>query len=339
MKSAGFFIASVLAAALTLHAAPTCNTPQVVVGNNCVLTTNLGWITAGGGTQSVFTFFVPPNATGPVEIEVTNMKSSLGNSYSGYLGFIGGNVGQPPITTPDTLADIVAGGNDSIGQVPPGAAFQFYISKVCWDPTCTAAAPAGAVPNMLSLQLSFSSPVTTDINTNGVQLIIQFLDANGQVTFEEQEFPTRSNPQYSIVPGVDIGATPASRYVYNGAAVTKPFDVISISNLNNTNAISGTLTLKDFNGNPVATAPIPSIPVNGAAGYLVIGRTPGDTLGLLPSSTVLPAGADGIFHGSLEVHMTGQTVTGFCIVLAQEFNGNSMLNLPVFGGPNPIPAQ
>ena len=88
--------------------------------------------------------------------------------------------------------------------------------------------------------------------------------------------------------------------------------------------------LKDLTGATVTTAPIPSIPAGGAAGYLVIGRFPGDTLGLLPSSTVLPAGSDGVFHGILEVGLTGQTATGRAIVLGQEFNGNTMLNLFVF---------
>lgn len=330
----GLIALSVLAAAVSVYAAPTCNAPQVVVGNNCVLTVNLGWVTAGGGTQSLFNIWVPPNATGPVDVEVTNMKSSLGDSYTGYLGFVSGEPGANG-SVQVTLADILPGAPGSIGSIFPGTGGQFLLTKVCWDPTCTAAAPAGAVPNMLSFQLTLSSPVTTDINPNGLQIVIQFLDANNQVTFEEQEFPSRSDPAYSIIPGVNMGATPASRYVYNGAAVTKPFDVISISNLNNANPISGTLTVKDWDGNTVATAPIPSIPVNGAAGYLVVGQRPGDPLGLLPSSTVLPAGTDGLFHGVLEVRMTGQTVSGFCIVLAQEFNGNSMLNLPVFGSPVP----
>jgi hypothetical protein len=69
---------------------------------------------------------------------------------------------------------------------------------------------------------------------------------------------------------------------------------------------------------------IPAIPVNGAAGYLVVGRTPGDPLGLFPSSTVLPSLNDGNFHGTMIVNMSGPNIT-----LAQEFNGNAMLNLLV----------
>ena len=62
-----------------------------------------------------------------------------------------------------------------------------------------------------------------------------------------------------------------------------------------------------------------------AAGFLVIGRTPDDSLGLFPSSTVLPAGSDGIFHGILVVNMNGPN-----IVTAQELYGNAFLNLLVF---------
>ena len=90
-----------------------------------------------------------------------------------------------------------------------------------------------------------------------------------------------------------------------------------------------------MNANTVATAPIPAIPPGGAAGYLVIGRAPGDPLGLFPSNTVLPAGADGVFHGTLVVGMNGLSASGQCIVLAQEYNGNTMLNLPVFHSPVP----
>jgi hypothetical protein len=112
--------------------------------------------------------------------------------------------------------------------------------------------------------------------------------------------------------------------------VNLPYDVLSITNLNNPNAVTGTATLKNNDGSPVAMASLPSIPPGGAAGFLVIGRNPGDPLGLFPSSLVLPAGADGVFHGILEIATSGQTASGQLIVLGQEFNGNSMLNLFVF---------
>src|SRR5439155_17103212 len=128
-------------------------------------------------------------------------------------------------------------------------------------------------------------------------------------------FPLRANAPYSIIPGVNLGADPAARYVTTGTAVNLPFDVVSISNLNNPNSISGTATIKDERGNIIATAQIAAIPPGGAAGYLVIGRNPGDPLGLFPSSLVLPAGLDGVFHGILEIGMTGLTANGRCIVL------------------------
>ena len=165
-------------------------------------------------------------------------------------------------------------------------------------------------------------------------LTIQFLGSSG-VTFEETESAQRSDSPFALIPGINLGAAPAGRYVYTGAAVNMPFDAISVSNLNNPNSISGTLTIQDVNAKTVATAPIPAIPPGGAAGYLVIGRAPGDPLGLFPSNTVLPAGADGVFHGTLVVGMNGLIVNGQCIVLAQEYNGNTMLNLPVFHSPVP----
>ncbi|HEX5431741.1 MAG TPA: hypothetical protein VFW83_07230 [Bryobacteraceae bacterium] len=163
---------------------------------------------------------------------------------------------------------------------------------------------------------------------------VTFLNGN-RVTFQTRESAFRGNALFNIIPGINLGATPASRYVQDGAAWTMPFDAISVSNLNNTNSITGTVTLQDSDGHAVATASIPSIPPGGAAGYLLIGRAPGDSLGLFPSSTTLPAGDDGIFHRILVVGLTGLTPTGQSFVLAQEYNGNSMLNLPVFGSPVP----
>ena len=104
------------------------------------------------------------------------------------------------------------------------------------------------------------SPNNADIAiTPNPLLTIQYLNGNA-VTFEEQESALRTDSIWCYVPGINIGATPAERHVYRGAAVSQLFDVVSISNLNNTNLISGTLILQDKNGNPVATAPIPAIP-------------------------------------------------------------------------------
>ncbi len=224
---------------------------------------------------------------------------------------------------------MLRGLNESIGTVLPRQLIQFQITQVCWDPTCTAAAPAGAVPNMFSLQ-HLSSPNTMDINPNDVQLTARFLDANGHVTSQEQEPALHTNSPFSIIPGISLGATAAARF--NGTALTTPYDVVSISNFGNPNPISGTATLLDSNGHTVAAVPIPPIPPGGAAGYDVIGKDPADTLGLFPSNIVLPAGSDGVFHGSLVVGLTGlnQTMTGMNIVLSQQFDGNSVLNSFVF---------
>jgi hypothetical protein len=271
------------------------------------------------------TFYVPPSASGPITFQVTALNSSLGSSYTGFFGFLTGAAGQPGSFGVTTLAN--AGGV----TVMPGQQQQFLITQVCWDPTCTSAAPAGAVPNMFSIQVNATSPNPADITlTPNPQLTVQFLSGT-QVTFEASESAQRSNSLFSYVPNINLGATPAGRYVFTGAAVTLPYDTLTLTNIN-TAPIAGTATLQDANGNNIASAPIPAIPPNGAAGYLVIGRTPGDPLGLFPSSTVLPAGPDGIFHGILIVSMTGQTANGQLIIIAQEFNGNSMLSLPVFHG-------
>jgi hypothetical protein len=77
----------------------------------------------------------------------------------------------------------------------------------------------------------------------------------------------------------------------------------------------------------VATVTIPAIPATGAVGFLVIGGFAEDSLASLPSSLVLPAGYEGVLYGDLVISMNGLIGTGMNIILSQEFNGHSMLNL------------
>jgi hypothetical protein len=93
------------------------------------------------------------------------------------------------------------------------------------------------------------------------------------------------------------------------------------------------LVLLDGNGNTVATVTIPAIPATGAVGFLVIGGFAEDSLASLPSSLVLPAGYEGVLYGDLVISMNGLIGTGMNIILSQEFNGPSMLNLFVFHAP------
>jgi hypothetical protein len=319
MKLRALLAITVFAAALPALAAPTCPAPYFVSGNNCAFATNFAWAAAGLGADSIVTFYVPPSASGPVTFQLTALNSSLGSAYTGYLGILTGVPGQPGKFGVVTLSSA----NPTV--VNPGQAWQFLITQVCFDPTCTAGAPAGAVGNMFSAQLVMLSPNSSDLDvTPNPQLTIQFLNGS-QVTFEETSNARPGGPPVSYLPGINLGATPAGRYVYTGTAVNLPFDEFSVTNIGNNGPITGSVTIQDNNGNTVATAQIPAIPIAGAAGFLVIGRTAGDPLGLFPSSTVLPAGADGIFHGILIVTMSGRNV-----VTAQELYGNAMLNLLIF---------
>jgi hypothetical protein len=315
MKLRAPLVIAVFAAALPAHAAPTCPAPQVVQGNNCTLSVNLGWGAAGLGAQTIINLYLPPTASGQVTWTLTAINSSLGSTYKGFMGITvqGFSPGPGIPITVSSAPPIV---------LSPGDYEPVRVAQVCWDSTCTAAAPSGPVANMFSAQFLISSPSSADVAAAVTQLTIQFLNGS-QVTFEETETAQLPGPNISYISGISIGATPAARYVYNGAAVTAPFDEISITNQSNA-PITGTVTLVNADGSLVGPVNIPAIPVNGAVGYLVVGRTPGDTLGLFPSSTVLPALNDGNFHGTIIVNMTGPNIT-----LAQEFNGNSMLNLLV----------
>jgi hypothetical protein len=323
MKLRALFAITAFAAALPALAL-NCAPNYTVVGTNCAFATNYAWAAAGLGADSIITLYVPPRASGPVTFQVTAFGSSLGSAYTGYFGLLSGPPGQPGAFGVVTLS------NAGATTVAPGQAVQFLITQVCFDPTCTVTPPpppAGPVPNMFSAQLLMLSPNPADLNvTPNPLLTIQFLSGN-QVTVEETS-NARGIPgsPVSYIPGISLGATPAARYVPNGTGgYTQPFDEFSITNESTTGPITGSVTIQDSNGNPIVMAPIPAIPASGAAGYLVIGRTPGDALGLFPSTTVLPAGPDGLFHGILVVNMTGPN-----IVTAQELYGNAFLNLLIF---------
>jgi hypothetical protein len=316
MKRRVLFALTILAAALPAMAAPTCPAPQVAQGSNCTLLVTLGWASAGQGTQSIIQTYVPPTASGPVTWTLTTIKSSLGNTYTGFMGItVQGFSPGPgiPITVSTFPQEVLS----------PGQYDFFRVAQVCWDSTCTAPAPSGPVAIMFSAQFLISASNPADVAAAVTTLTIQFLN-NNQVTFEETETAQLAGPNVSYIPGISIGGTPAARYVNNNVGgVTAPFDAISITNQSNA-PITGTVTLVNADGSVVGPVNIPAIPVNGAAGYLVIGRTPGDALGLFPSSTVLPMLNDGNLHGTMIVNMSGPN-----IVLAQEYNGNAMLNLLV----------
>ena len=315
MKTRDFVLTAILAAALPALAVPNCPAPQVPLDVNCTLTVTAGWGVAGLGTASVLTAYLPPTASAPVIVNLKALNSNLGSTYTGFLGVMVSTPGQPG-------AYVLTADNSVPAILAPGKTVQLIMTQVCWDPPCHAAAPAGAVPNMVSVQEILSSTTPADINLVSVQLTAQFLTGS-QVEFQEAEMFQLPGPNVSYIPSVNIGSSPGTRYVYNGTAVTQPYAVLSITNTSGS-PITGTVTLVDRNNAFITNTAIPSIPVNGAVGYLVVGRNADDPLALYPYSIVLPPGSDGAFHGTLIVSMTGSNIT-----LAQEFNGNSMLNLLV----------
>jgi len=126
-----------------------------------------------------------------VDFEITGLSSSLGSAYTGYFGVKGGLLGSGNSNIV-TLADLVAGGPNAIGPIGPGEWGQFAVTAVCWDPTCTAAAPAGAVPNMFSVQFIEATPSSSDLSlTPNPRMTLQFLDGNGQVTWHSRKYSPR----------------------------------------------------------------------------------------------------------------------------------------------------
>ncbi len=311
----------ILAATMPAFAALNCGTYQVV-GTQCATNIILGWGTAGVGTDSLITFFVPPTVSAPVTFQFTQLNSSAGASYAGFFGAYGAFLGSAPKVQTVATAQPFTGG--------PGTGGILHITNVCFDPTCTAAPPAGIVPDMFSAQFQVLASSAADLNMLVPPLLtIRFLDGNGIVTNEEQETALGANPTATefVIDGVAEGATAADRYVYSGSAVTEPFVAFSITNPSPTQSITGRLILYGVDGSIVASTTLSaSIPPLGAAGYLLIGRFPGDTLGLFPSTTVLPDPTNiGVSFGAL-----GAAFTAPAIFLAQQYNGNAMLNMVVF---------
>jgi hypothetical protein len=317
MRHASLFVAFSFLAFLPAFAAPSCGTYQIV-GNQCATTMTLGWATAGLGTDSIVEWAVPLTVSAPVTFQLTQLNSSLGASYTGYFG-VYASVGGGPFQV-YTLA------NSSLTTLNPGQGIIIQVTQVCFDPNCSTAPPAGAVANMFSFQYQVLAASATDMAKVYTPLLtVRFL-SGGIVTQEEQELAVVGTPAKTNfgVGSVNEAGTPANRY----GTPALPFDVFSVTNPSSTQSITGTVALYDYNDNIVATATIPSIPPLGAAGYLLIGRFAGDTLGLFPSSTSLPAAdldSQGVFHGALLA-----TFSGPAIFLSQEFNGNAMLNLVVF---------
>jgi len=179
------------------------------------------------------------------------------------------------------------------------------------------------LPNMFSMQMTITGASGSDLDLTPLPLLnVQFLN-QGQVSFQEQEealdvtaIPTSARAS------VNEGAADFGRY-YNpgGAGLTEPYTSFSVTNPSATASVSVTVNLYDFSGDVLASIPLPPLPPLSAAGYLLVGQSATDLLGLLPYDTLLPSGADDIFHGVYGVQANGPV-----IFLSQEFYGTSMLN-------------
>jgi hypothetical protein len=212
----------------------------------------------------------------------------------------------------------------------PGQGTYWIVTNTCFNAGCGAAPPAAFtgpyLSNMFSMQMQILGASAADLALVQLPLMTaKFLDSNNNVTLVEQEVAVEFPTSTAGINSVNEAGTPALRYVLSGSAYVDAFLAFSVTNPSATQALTGTLYLLDFNNNVVASSPIPTIPPQGASGYLLVGRSPGDTLGLFPYSTVLsPTGPQGVFHGTMRVNFSSPA-----IFLAQEFDGISMLNIVI----------
>jgi hypothetical protein len=72
-----------------------------------------------------------------------------------------------------------------------------------------------------------------------------------------------------------------------------------------------------------------------AAGARVDGLIAGSELPSLDWDGIWDARTARVSGGWSAKIVNGQTPSGMCIILAQEYNGNTMLNLPVYHSPVP----
>ncbi len=321
MRSIVVFAIAVFAASLSVAATPNC-APYQVVGSVCGRTAYLGWGIAGLGTDSVITVYAPPGLSGVVTFQMSQLNSSQGSAYTGFFGIM--------TNMNNTTAVLTTQANPISFTAQPGQGAYYTVSKTCFNATCTGAAPASFtgsfLPNMFSMQIQILSANPADLALVQLPLLTgRFLDSTGQVTLVEQETAVENPSNTAGINSLNEAGSPAVRYVLNGPDITLAYVTFSVTNTSATQPLTGTLNILDYNNNVVVSAPIPAIPPSGAAGYLLIGRTPGDTLGFFPSSTVLsPVGPEGAFHGTLRVNFSGPA-----IFLAQEFIGTSMANLVI----------
>lgn len=320
MKLQALLASSIFAAALPAIAANCA--PYQSVGTQCARTVYLGWGIAGQGTASVITVYAPPTVSGPITFQMIQLNSSRGTAYTGFFGIM--------TNINNTTAVLTTQASPISFTAQPGQGTFWTVNRTCFNAGCTGAPPAAFVdpflPNMYSMQMQMLAASPADLALLQLPLVTQrFLDGTGQITLVEQETAVENPITTAGINSLNEGGTAAVRYVLNGNDYTLAFVSFSVTNTSATQSLTGTLNILDYNNNIVASASLPAIPPLGAVGYLLIGRGAADTLGFLPSSTVLaPAGPEGAFHGTLRMNFTGPA-----IFLAQEFIGASMANLVI----------
>lgn len=318
MKLRALLAITIFAATLPALAQPNCGS-YLVVGFQCARVAYFGWGVAGYGADSTITLYAPASLTAPASFQITHLNSSQGMAYSGFFGILSSiNGSQPRVLT-------VA--NAGLVTESPGQGANISITQACFDQACRAPAPvvAGVVANEFSMQFLILSSNPVDLAKIPLPILTFREVLNGVVDFAEQEVAVEQGTltnTYSVV-NLNEAADPANRYSNTGLGFN-PITVFSVTNPSMTEALSGALTVLDYNNNIVVTANIQSIPPLGAVGYLLIGGI-GNVPALLPPGTVLPSAAgDVVFHGVLRANFGGNA-----IFLAQEFNGSTMLNLVV----------
>lgn len=325
-----FFVLALLASlAPPALAQTTCPAPYLPFGPGCEFNAFYGWRMAGQGGTSRISYRNPENAKDLVNYDVIAAYPTIGKAYSGYYAV---KMLETGTNLPSFL--VTPTGNQGVSlTLNPGAEANLDVVATCWDPTCTAPAPAGVVPNagtfwvqVRSETVQFASDLDLQLEQNN--LTYQF--GSGKCLGWQAQVPLLRQSQMGSEwsAKLDETALPANRYKWVSgtgcvSAVDGVFSALTLFNSSDTQPTQATVTIADDAGIPIVSTATPAIPPRGALGYLLAGRNPGDGLGLFPSSLALPADTDGQFRGNLVVQFT----TGSGSIYVQRYEGYSMQNI------------
>jgi len=282
------------------------------------------WFAAGGGWQSLLSFANPPTTGGLVSYQLMQFNPYNGTA-GGPLWVKASVLGNPPIILQSV--SVTAGA---------GQGFDVLLLDTCYSVlTCEDDQQVGQPRNpqsgAVSVRVRASSVPALDAQLVG-QLTYLYSPA-GAVPTWQTSIPLWRDSELSAEWFTTFTASPTQETRSAPGAVFNAFAIFNASDQAQTISV----TISDQSGNQIGTATTPIMPARGTAGFLLIGRVPGDALGLWPATLSLPSNSDGLFHGFLDFK---GAAGGNIVAMVNRYIGNSLSNMivaPVVGNQGTVP--